>query len=360
MFSIQGHKDYFVATVISYISSLHDLYYLWKIQVVRTEQLRSCETNNAQIIELDPWQLAVVKHLDNTVKLRDKYYSSPQTSFSAHVDNDLESDNESDHDIEIDNITPSSNSFDSNCQTAEEAMQFQEQQEIQWQKPMLIVGKAGSGKSQTISHCVDKHLRKGKNIFVLAPTRLLASHFRSSLPSGVDCDTVHAAFHIPVGNDEQPKTNWALSHYDIVIIDEISMVSEKYFAHILETLNRINYRPILVVCGDMGQQQPFEKVGGYSIVTFPLNNSRFTSSTYRFSLNGQHRVDDEEYVKILDHLRNWRPDQNVLNKIQEGRVICEQRQIIASKLLEILLENPEATVLTFTNDAAAHVNNLIL
>ena len=36
MFSIQGHKDYFVATVLSYISSLHDLYYLWKLQVLQT------------------------------------------------------------------------------------------------------------------------------------------------------------------------------------------------------------------------------------------------------------------------------------------------------------------------------------
>ena len=90
-----------------------------------------------------------------------------------------------------------------------------------------------------------------------------------------------------------------------------------------------------------------------------MNNSIFTTSTYRFLLNGQPRLEDKEYVKILDHIRNWRLHQNILNQIQEGRVICEEEEIIPAKLVATLIENTETTVLTFTNEAVEYINNVI-
>ena len=124
-------------------------------------------------------------------------------------------------------------------------------------------------------------MQNGKAIFVVAPTGLFASRFRAILPQSVDCDTVHAAFNIPVDNEQQPQTNWAISQYDIVIIDEISMVTEKHFQHILATLSRVVHRPILVACGDIGQQQPFEKIEGSSfIVPSPLKKRHSLSTLF--------------------------------------------------------------------------------
>ena len=145
----------------------------------------------------------------------------------------METDNDGNHDIEIENIGSSNRNFNSNCEIDQEPIQLQAEQQIQWQKPILIVGKAGSGKSQTLFHCVHRYLEKGKAILVLAPTGHLASRFRSTLPSAADCDTVHAAFHIPVSDDDRATTNWALSHYDIIITDEISMIS--YFSNLKPT-----------------------------------------------------------------------------------------------------------------------------
>ena len=65
---------------------------------------------------------------------------------------------------------------------------------INWQQPILLFGKPGSGKSQAICHSVVKHVGKEQNIPAAAPTGYLASHFRAILPDEVTCDT---AFCLP-------------------------------------------------------------------------------------------------------------------------------------------------------------------
>ena len=134
---------------------------------------------------------------------------------------------------------------------------------INWQQPILLLGKPGSGKSQAICHSFVKHVAKDQNILVAAPTGYLASRFRAILPAEVTCDTVHSVFHIPVNKTQQSSINWAISQFDILIIDEISMISETNFQHIVTTLNRVLFRPVFVVCGDNSQQQAFEKTSTY-------------------------------------------------------------------------------------------------
>jgi ATP-dependent exoDNAse (exonuclease V) alpha subunit len=58
--------------------------------------------------------------------------------------------------------------------------------------------------------------------------------------------------------------NWELSRYDVIVIDEISMISEDIFEHILSTFQRLIFRPVLVLAGDGGQQQPFTQIEGRS------------------------------------------------------------------------------------------------
>ena len=82
-----------------------------------------------------------------------------------------------------------------------------------------------------------------------------------------------SAFLIPVGTTEQSLTNWNLSQYDMIIIDEISMISKCNFNHILNTISRLIFRPVLVLGGDYAQQQPFEKLTGRIVnVPSPLHN----------------------------------------------------------------------------------------
>ena len=85
---------------------------------------------------------------------------------------------------------------------------------IQWQKPILITGKPDSGKFHTILACVRELIDRDVNILIASPTGFLSSVFRAKVSDHVTCDTVHAAFRIPVNSNEPPTTNWSLSHFD--------------------------------------------------------------------------------------------------------------------------------------------------
>ena len=205
----------------------------------------------------------------------------------------------------------------------------------------MLLGKPGSGESQAICHSVVKHVGKEQNILVAAPTGYLASRFRAISLDEVTCDTVHSVFHIPVNKTQQSSINWVISQYDILIIDEISMISETNFQHIVTTLNRLLLRPVFVVCGDNSQQQPFEKTNTCTCtVTSPLNNRAFLSSTYSYTLKGQHRVGDTEYLAFLDHIRNWIPNQSQLSSVQEGRIICPDGIVDYEKVMIAFQSNP--------------------
>jgi ATP-dependent exoDNAse (exonuclease V) alpha subunit len=142
--------------------------------------------------------------------------------------------------------------------------------DIRCEKPILVIGKAGAGKTEKISHCVSKCVRMHQNVLVAARTGFLANRFQAILPDEVTCETEHSTFHISVNVNEWPSTNWNLSHYDIIVIDEISMISENNFQHILNTSTRLIFRPVLMVCGNYAQQQPFEKLTN-RIAIYPVH-----------------------------------------------------------------------------------------
>ena len=79
-----------------------------------------------------------------------------------------------------------------------------------------------------------------------------------------------------------------------------------------------------------------------------------------FKLNSQHRIVDIEYEKFIDHIRYWQPSQNLLDTIQEGQVVCPDSLPTDDQITDVILQNPEATVLTVSRRASARVNELIV
>ena len=157
--------------------------------------------------------------------------------------------------------------------------------DINWQKPVLVTGEAGCGKSYTINSIVNCSVENNVKVLVAEPTGFLASAFRATLPEDVCCETVHVAFHFPVENNVSPTVNWQLSQYDIIIIDELSMIPDIIFHHILKTINVLLFRPVLMVAGDAGQQQPFSRENGkIMLLASALDNSSFITDTYHYHL----------------------------------------------------------------------------
>lgn len=196
---------------------------------------------------------------------------------------------------------------------------------------------------------------------IATPTGFLASGYRAQTQDEVTCDTVHSSFTIPVSSTEAPKINWSLSRFDLIVIDELSMISEKIFQHILLSFSKLLFRPVLLLSGDGAQQQPFAHEGTRIIpVSNPLNNRQFVSSTYHFHLNEQHRVEDRNYLNFLNHIRQWVPTQSVLDEVQAGRVICPDGILNSDNIIQMFHHNPNITVLAFTNNATRDINNLVV
>ena len=138
----------------------------------------------------------------------------------------------------------------------------------------------------------------------------------------------------------------------MIIIDELSMISETIFQHVLITVSKLLFRPAVVLSGDGAQQQPFTREATRIIpVSNPLNNPEFVSSTYHFHLTDQHRIDDQAYLNFLNHIRHWVPTQSDLDEIQRDRVICPDDIFNPDKIMQMFQAHADITVPTFTNNA---------
>ena len=71
-------------------------------------------------------------------------------------------------------------------------------------------------------------------------TGYLATEYKDKFSDDIDAETIHAAFHYPVSPEERPTFNWNLSNYDMLIIEELSMVPVPIFDHIFSTISMID------------------------------------------------------------------------------------------------------------------------
>ena len=71
----------------------------------------------------------------------------------------------------------------------------------------------------------------------------------------------HAEFNQQQSEGGVGTTNLALTHFDLIIVDEVSMVSLEIFHHFLYTLASLPRRPLVIFSGDKAQKQPIATVG---------------------------------------------------------------------------------------------------
>ena len=66
-------------------------------------------------------------------------------------------------------------------------------------------------------------------------------------------------FKYPVKADDHPQINWTVAIFDVIIIDEISQVSEPIMKHIIHTINAVDGNLMLLCFGDKQQLPPIDK-----------------------------------------------------------------------------------------------------
>ena len=170
-----------------------------------------------------------------------------------------------------------------------------------------------TGKSQVLIRVIHEALQRECSVLVAAPVALLAQGYRSIFGADLECDTLHAAFRIPVHAGQSSDVNFSLNRFDMVVVDEASLVSPASFNIMAGTLNRLNCCPVVVIAGDRRPQQPNTTV---SNTTSILNDQTFSQqNAVKHSLYQQFRILDKEYEAFVEMVRQ-------LDEFQEGRVIC--------------------------------------
>ena len=131
--------------------------------------------------------------------------------------------------------------------------------------------KAGTGKTKCLHSCIQNAIENEYTCLVITPTGHLASSFCAIFHDDIHANTIHFAFSIPI-DSFSPLINWLLAMYDLIMIDEVTMVPLFSFNHILSTLQQLPTWPILLICGDKYQLPP---------ITTANNRTTSTSSVYQ-------------------------------------------------------------------------------
>ena len=316
----EGHKAHFVTTVLSYVQSLHDILRLWRVRLVDRTLDYPVARVTSQLYPLSVQQTAIFHVLCQELRSRREHYIRERRR----------------------PIQPT-------------------YQSSHWTSFHTLLGKPGTGKSQVLVRFIDFLVNSQCHVLVATPIALLANRYQALFSNNVTCETIHAAFRVPVTTSQQHTVNYALSSYDAIVIDEPSMISSTTFGYIVGTLNKLQVRPLVIIAGDERQQQPLEcSRGTIRQVESMLHNPEFNQVASKFRLTRQFRCVDPQYLEFLDHIRYWEPSQALLDRVQRGRVVCDRDILRENDLRTILSDHPDATVMTVSREAAAYVNTVVI
>jgi ATP-dependent DNA helicase PIF1 len=227
---------------------------------------------------------------------------------------------------------------------------------------LFITGKAGTGKSTLLKEFVKYCESKDINCVVVAPTGIAAIN--------VNGTTIHSMFQIDIYNPTHlkklnPAKRAILKAIDVLIIDEISMVSDELFELIEKRMNQAKF----------GDNPHSKRFGGVRFLIFgdvfqlgPVNKEGENQVGYFFESAMFQQLYQAGNIKMLELTKIWRQDDkkfiNVLNNIRSGSVEEKDLKLLNAKIIN---DNPQDfakqnnfSILCSTNNQANIYNNQIL
>ncbi|MEA1919596.1 MAG: AAA family ATPase [Campylobacterota bacterium] len=170
---------------------------------------------------------------------------------------------------------------------------------------LFLTGGAGVGKT-TMTRAVISHFEsEAKKVAKLASTGMAAT-----LIGG---QTLHSFFDLGICNDVDDLERQGKSHLkkkihkligsmDLIIIDEISMVSASLFEMIRLRLLQAEYQGVIMVVGDFLQLPPV--VRGFGEVMFAFESESWERFAFKtITLTEVYRTEDRDFIKILNAVR---------------------------------------------------------
>jgi hypothetical protein len=202
-------------------------------------------------------------------------------------------------------------------------------------KELLLIGYAGTGKTTLVTKFINDILNKKlcKKIVIAAPThkavniaksKLFSSSYGEKLPSNIDIMTIHRLLNYQNFIDSSGEvyyakgkcdSNWNI--YNLVVVDECSMLSNQIINDIGDEINKKSNSKIKIIyVGDPAQLPPVNqsdsKIFNKDIKKLLLTKIIRTNSNNIMELSNSHRMWIESKDKI-PYLSDYENDRIILH-----------------------------------------------
>ena len=196
-FEHEGHKSYFINTIVSYVQSLHDILHLWRIRVVTNQVADLSSLSLKSLYPLSPHQSAILADITAALSCRQSLLSEDNHSDAANSN---------------------------------------------WQKYHLLLGKPGTGKSQVLIRAIDYAIRHELSVLVAAPVALLAQGYNSIFYDEVTTDNLRPVVVLAGDKCQQQPlqtVNGRITSTTSIINDNTTFTSNNAVIHRLHQQFRI-------------------------------------------------------------------------------------------------------------------------
>jgi len=190
---------------------------------------------------------------------------------------------------------------------------------LQSGKSIFLTGGAGVGKTTITREVIKAYEAEAKKVAKLASTGMAAT-----LIGG---QTLHSFLDLGIASNLQElqekgkfeikkKVKKLIESMDLIVIDEISMVSDTLFEMIALRLQQAEFKGSLLVVGDFLQLPPVTR--GLEEVSFAFESEAWRSFGFEtIELTHIYRTDDLKFIKLLHSIRFGAIDEAVHNHLNE-------------------------------------------
>ena len=184
---------------------------------------------------------------------------------------------------------------------------------------IFLTGGAGVGKTTLTREIIEHFESEAKKVAKLASTGMAATliggqtlHSFLDLSIASDIDELAQRGKLEIAK----KTKKLLASMDLVVIDEISMVSAALLEMIALRLKQANFQGSLLVVGDFLQLPPVEKNAWD--VAFAFEAEAWEELAFEtIELTHIYRTDDKAFIDLLNHVRYGYIDEAIHNQLNE-------------------------------------------
>jgi len=184
---------------------------------------------------------------------------------------------------------------------------------------VFLTGGAGVGKTTITREVIEHFENEAKKVAKLASTGMAATliggqTLHSFLDLGIASDIEELEANGKFGIKKKIKK--LISSMQLIVIDEISMVSDTLFEMIELRLKQSEFSGALLVVGDFLQLPPV--VRGYAEVKFAFESEAWKNFDFeKIELTHIYRTDDVAFIELLHSVRFGSVDEKVHNALNE-------------------------------------------